>query len=225
MDIFETKGINEIDGKPFVSHDCFLTAEERRDFLKILEGCGNAEELIKNIEMHMRLWKRYQLDCGGSRSRDLQRKRIKNRLKTLERANKYITEIASNSFRVIPLRKYSDLIEWVKNPDHPEGRIERETGRCAREIMWQTEEPLQNLIKNLRLAVERKYKRGDKGADKWEIAFQIAKSFQRLIGVPRKQAGPYPRLVRKAFEILNIKGDIDRRRAIESALNKLNLSS
>jgi hypothetical protein len=86
-------------------------------------------------------------------------------------------------------------------------------------------QPVQKLIEDLRSAIEiEKLKRGARqGADELNLAFVIAKEFEKHIGAPRPCSGPFPDIIDYCFEIMGIKGK-DRTRAIRQALKKLSCS-
>lgn len=85
-------------------------------------------------------------------------------------------------------------------------------------------EPLQDFIKNLKEAYKLEtLSKGRPFADKFNLAYQIARRFQKYIEQPRQYSGPFSEIIDHCFNILGFKGS-DRSRAIRQALKKLSQS-
>jgi hypothetical protein len=225
MEDIEFKDINEIDAKQIIDHYYYFSADERNHITGILKNHNkeNIKEFIDRVEIDIRTTFRIQRDWNP-RSHADQIEKLDSVIKKIEAASKYILQIASGRFKPILPRQCNFLVEWTleerRNSRDSRGAINFEAGRNAR-IIYQ---PIRLLVENLRSAWQiEKLKRGRPRTDELEFTFQIAKNFKRFIGVPRPNAGPFPKICYYCFGIVGIKGN-KRTRTIRQALKKASSS-
>ena len=221
------KWISEIDGKPITAHAHYFSPDEQSKFREILgkhEG-PKVEAFIRSIEPFMDYTLRILHRLSAETHVDHKDKLFAKR-RHFEAAYKDILEICSGRFQVLPARQ-CDHSNWdCQDVGNPRVKIRRDIAFAASFLP----KYLQEIIEGLKLALEiDKVKRGNRHkADSFFLGFQIAKSFEKYIGVPRPYSGPFPAIVNYCFDIIEKKDRDehhykapDRTRAVRQALRKL----
>lgn len=222
--VVELQEKNSFDKKPEIKYLYGLREKTRSDFKDILKNYN--KEKIKSFINHI------ESDIGnvvGTRRKlgnwqHTRAQNLKDIIELLERANKYLLKIYSGRLEV-PLQPKHSYAFKFENPNDPlSGDLYQLVGDTCKFNSKITFNLLQNLIRNLKsaVAIERK-NRGRPRSDEDDLAFQIAKWFQGLIGTPHPFSGPFPEIVERCFEIAGIKGgrEGDRTRTIRQALKRL----
>lgn len=212
---------NSFDGKPESECQYWFTKETRNHFEDLLRD--HDEEKVKNFIY------RIESDIGNfvKVRRDPARiDLVKETIKTLEQANGLLLKIYSGRLKVLCQPKHSYAYKF-KNPDEPLSTDIYEAVKADCEVKSKIVlRSLPGLIRDLRSAVTiEKRKRGQPNADGDDLAFQIASWFREFIEPPRPFSGPFPKIVRKSFEICEVSRGRNRcSRAIGYALKKLSSS-
>lgn len=217
--VAELEQKNSFDGKPGIEHLYWFTKKTRSYFKDLLIECdeGKVESFINHVES----------DIGNhvKAKRDPARLDVKNvegEIKTLEQASKFLSKISSRRRKVLcqPKHNYSFKFE---NPEDPlSGDIYEEIKANCEIKSKIVLKSLPDLIQDLRSAVTIERRRpGSPDADGDDLAFQIASWFKEFIGRPHPQGGPFPKIVRRCFEICEINRGKNCTRALRYALRKL----
>lgn len=218
----ELQQSNAFDGKPEVKYLYGFTEETRGKFKKILKSYDEVkiEGFINHIESDIGNFVSVKHGLGDQQSFHVQE--VEDIIESLERAEKCLLKIRSGRLRV-PLRLKHSYTYKFKNPDDPLSvdLFEEVKDRCNYKTRTALRS-LQDLSQDLKSAViiERR-RQGHPNADENDLAFQIAKWFKEFIGSPRPYTGPYPKIVKKCFEICDSNCKNKRTKAILDALRKL----
>jgi hypothetical protein len=216
--------ISEIDGKPIAAHAYCFSPEEQADLRKFLKKHEEPkiEAFMRCIEVYVDYTRRI-LDRSNLRNRAAHRDKLSALRRRCEATYKDILQICSGRFQVLPPHQ-CDPADWnFQDTGNPRVKIRREIAFAT--AILSTPEYLQKIIENLTSALEiEKVKRGEHyKADEFLLAFQIAQSFKKYIGMPRPYAGPFSGICKYCFDIIGMKmGERkNMQRTINAALKKL----
>ncbi len=222
MKFKEREYISEIDRRPKKERFYYLSTEERTELQETLKSYEKpkVELFIRSVEFYLTA-ARQIIDHLNLKSRSKERNELIALRRRLEVSYEDILGICSGRFKILPPYQCDLFYYEGKEPKTPRESIRRNIIIEAVFIRQHIEE----IIRDLRLAldIERPSRRGRFQADEFRLATQIARAFNRFIGMPRPHSGPFTEICEYCFDIVGIRGD-DRTRAIRQALRNISSS-
>lgn len=185
--------------------------EELKDLLREYDK-NKVKKFISLVESDIS----FALQCSRERLPPDQKFKIEDMIKISKKLLAFIVDV-SNGKEVIPPPRKTDLFT-EKLLDDPWWRIIIASQVNAKKI----KRPLQNFLTCLEEAYKLESRsKGRPNADKFNLAYQIARRFKTHLGQPRPYSGPYKDVIIFCFRILGYKEGSDISRAIRQALKKL----